>query len=107
MANRLFFVVAIKICDCKSHAISVQLHPEFHLDLDREGEEYQAGHCWLPEEIAPVIQGIQSGVNADGFGCKEPMASEMEERQWRADPIDGLRPLQHVRETWSQPVSAL
>ena len=78
---------------------------EFHLDLDRQGEEYQAGHCWLPEEMAPVIHHVNCGFSADGQGVKAPTASEMDEREWRADPIDGLRPLQQLRETWTQPVS--
>lgn len=76
---------------------------EFHLDLDQQGEEYQAGHCWLPEEIAPVIQSLECGIGADGVGVKVPTISEMDERQWRADPMDGLRPLQQVREAWKQP----
>ncbi len=80
---------------------------EFHLDLDQQGEEYQAGHCWLPEEIAPVIQSLDCGFGADGHGEKVPTASEMDERQWRADPVDGLRPLQEVREAWRQPASVL
>ncbi|MDT7041854.1 N-acetylneuraminate synthase family protein [Candidatus Nitronereus thalassa] len=78
---------------------------EFHLDLDRQGEEYQAGHCWLPEEMAPVIQQVNCGLGADGHGVKAPTASEVDERKWRADPLDGLRPLQQVRETWIQPAS--
>lgn len=80
---------------------------EFHLDLDRQGEEYQSGHCWLPEEIAPVIQSLDCGFGADGLGEKVPTVSEMDERQWRADPSDGLRPLQQVRETWKHTVSVL
>ena len=32
---------------------------ELHLDLDGTGEEYHTGHCWLPEEIAPVIRRIR------------------------------------------------
>lgn len=75
---------------------------EFHLDLDRQGKEYQTGHCWLPEEIAPVIHSVACGLMADGDGVKEPTVSEMDERQWRADPADGLRPLQTVREIWKQ-----
>ena len=27
---------------------------EFHIDLDGKGEEYEAGHCWLPNQIAEV-----------------------------------------------------
>jgi len=80
---------------------------EFHLDLDQQGEEYQAGHCWLPEEIAPVIQSLECGFGADGLGVKAPTDSEMDERQWRADPSDGLRPLQQVREQWKQPANVL
>ena len=70
---------------------------EFHLDLDGEGAEYAAGHCWLPEEIAPVIARIRESAVADGVGFKGPQPSELSDREWRADPSDGLRPLKHIR----------
>jgi len=70
---------------------------EFHLDLDGEGAEYAAGHCWLPREIAPVIARIRESLVADGNGFKGPQPSELSDCDWRADPIDGMRPLQHVR----------
>lgn len=70
---------------------------EFHLDLDGEGAEYAAGHCWLPDEIAPVIARIREGVIADGDGFKGPQPSEFSDRDWRADPMDGMRPMQHIR----------
>jgi sialic acid synthase SpsE len=73
---------------------------EFHLDLDGQGAEYAAGHCWLPQEIAPVIARIREGFVADGNGFKEPQPSEREDREWRADPSDGMRPLKHVRAAW-------
>jgi N-acetylneuraminate synthase len=73
---------------------------EFHLDLDGAGAEYEAGHCWLPEEIAPVIARIRQGERADGSGFKEPTAAELSDREWRADPFDGLRPLRHIRKEW-------
>ena len=73
---------------------------EFHLDLDGKGAEYEAGHCWLPQEIAPVIARIREGERADGGGFKAPVAAELSDREWRADPSDGLRPLRHVRATW-------
>jgi len=73
---------------------------EFHLDLDGTGAEYEAGHCWLPQEIAPVIARIREGERADGEGFKEPVAAELSDREWRADPADGLRPLRHVRANW-------
>ncbi len=73
---------------------------EFHLDLDGKGAEYASGHCWLPEEIAPVIARIREGLTADGAGLKEPQPSEIADRAWRADPSDGMRPLKHVRKNW-------
>jgi sialic acid synthase SpsE len=73
---------------------------EFHLDLDGEGAEYAAGHCWLPNEIAPVIARIRESLIADGAGFKGPQPSELSDREWRADPIDGMRPLRHVRQSY-------
>jgi sialic acid synthase SpsE len=73
---------------------------ELHLDLDGTGEEYHTGHCWLPEEIAPVIARIRQAFTADGNGFKEPVPAELPDREWRADPSDGLRPFKHVRKTW-------
>ncbi len=70
---------------------------EFHLDLDGKGEEFEAGHCWLPAQIGPVIEQVRKGFAADGSGVKEPSASELPDRLWRADPADGLRPLKQVR----------
>jgi N-acetylneuraminate synthase len=70
---------------------------EFHLDLDGQGAEYAAGHCWLPQEIAPVIARIRESSVADGSGFKGPQPSELSDREWRADPIDGMRPLRHIR----------
>ncbi len=73
---------------------------EFHLDLDGKGEEYAAGHCWLPDQIAKVISEIDKGVQADGNGVKEPVPAELPDRLWRADPSDGLRPLKEIRTNW-------
>jgi N-acetylneuraminate synthase len=73
---------------------------ELHLDLDGTGEEYHTGHCWLPQEIAPVIARIRQAFTADGNGLKEPAPAELPDREWRADPSDGLRPFKHVRKTW-------
>jgi sialic acid synthase SpsE len=73
---------------------------EFHLDLDGKGAEYAAGHCWLPQEIAPVITRIRESLVADGTGFKGPQPSELSDREWRADPSDGMRPLHHVRRVY-------
>lgn len=73
---------------------------EFHLDLDGQGAEYASGHCWLPGEIAPVIARLREAMVADGTGFKGPQPSEMDDREWRADPADGMRPLRHIRNSW-------
>ncbi len=74
---------------------------EFHLDLDGEGGEFAAGHCWLPAQMQSVIKDIRVGVVADGTGEKVPVLAELPDRDWRADPVDGLRPLKHLREDWA------
>jgi N-acetylneuraminate synthase len=47
-----------------------------------------------------VIARIRESFSADGTGFKEPQPSEAEDREWRADPADGMRPLRHVRARW-------
>jgi len=71
---------------------------EFHFDLDGQGAEFGPGHCWLPAEATALIAGIRRGMSADGNGLKHPVSAEMDERLWRADPSDGLRPLLSKRE---------
>ncbi len=73
---------------------------EFHLDIDEQGAEYAAGHCWLPEEMEQVIKSQHAIHIADGSGVKEPTPAELSDRNWRADRSDGLRPLLKVREEW-------
>jgi len=73
---------------------------EFHLDLDGTGDEFDTGHCWLPDQIKQVIDAVKDGSSADGTGEKLPSASEISDREWRADPADGLRPLLETREKW-------
>jgi N-acetylneuraminate synthase len=76
---------------------------EFNFDLDGEGREFGLRHCWCPEEIAPVIRAVRQGLLADGDGEKRPHVSEERERNWRTDPLDGLRPLLCVRDEWRTP----
>jgi len=73
---------------------------EFHLDLDGKGEEYQTGHCWLPNEIEPVIRYSKESLMADGDGIKLPVQSEANDRLWRTDPTDGLRPFKKIRKSF-------
>jgi sialic acid synthase SpsE len=73
---------------------------EFHLDLDGRGEEFASGHCWLPEPMSSVIQNVKTAMTADGSGDKIPTPVELPDREWRADPSDGLRPFKRVRISW-------
>jgi sialic acid synthase SpsE len=73
---------------------------EFHLDLDEKGDEFAAGHCWLPEQIKPVIAECRDAVIIDGNPDKILAPSEAPDRVWRADPSDGLRPLKSIRHTF-------
>lgn len=72
---------------------------EFHLDLDGHGEEFKLGHCWLPADIAPVIAECSAN-HLDGNGQKVPTDAEVNDRPWRADPSDGLRPMLETRRAW-------
>lgn len=74
---------------------------EFHMDLEGEGEEFATGHCWLPAQMQEVIDTIKIGRTADGNGEKLPALSELPDRDWRADPTDGLRPFKSIRSNWN------
>ena len=45
-----------------------------------------------------TIKSIKNGFLADGTGEKIPAPSEIDDRLWRADPSDGLRPFKEIRE---------
>lgn len=74
---------------------------EFHLDLDGTGAEYASGHCWLPYEVGALIREVRAAELADGNGVKVPGPSELPDRDWRADPLDGLRPMRSMRRSWA------
>ena len=73
---------------------------EFHIDLEGDGAEFGPGHCWLPQEIKKVIEGIKTIDIIEGNGTKSPASCELVDREWRADPSDGLRPLLKTRENF-------
>ena len=75
---------------------------EFHLDLEGQGAEFSAGHCWLPQAMRQVVAAVRTGILAEGDGLIGPVPSEMKEREWRADPEDGLRPLRATRKVLGQ-----
>jgi len=83
---------------------AVHAHPtgmvEFHLDLEGTGDEFETGHCWLPEAMQETIRQVRIATVAEGDGEKRPSRIEASERSWRADPSDGLRPLRALRSTW-------
>ncbi len=70
---------------------------ELHFDLDGKGFEAGVGHCWLPKESKNLINKINKNNTMDGTFKKTPSVVESLERKWRADPIDGLRPLKFQR----------
>lgn len=71
---------------------------EFHFDIDKKGYEFSPeNHCWLTNDIEEVIHNVKSLEKIDGSGLKEPNTFEIPERDWRADPLDGLRPFQVIR----------
>ena len=71
---------------------------ELHVDIDKNGVEFNAGHCWLPKEIKLLKNFIEDGIAADGQNKLDPVEKELLERNWRADPSDGLRPLKIERQ---------
>ncbi len=70
---------------------------ELHIDLDGLGYEFESGHCWLPHQASTLISEIREGISADGDGWKRPVNAEIPDREWRADPSDGLRPILNKR----------
>ncbi|OUU30985.1 MAG: N-acetylneuraminic acid synthase [Crocinitomicaceae bacterium TMED209] len=70
---------------------------EIHVDLDKKGVEFSSGHCWLPSEIKMLKKFIDEGIASDGENKLKPVENELSERDWRADPSDGLRPLKKIR----------
>lgn len=72
-------------------------HVEMHIDIDGKGYEFKSGHCWLPNEARNIINFVKKNKIIDGKGIKKPNITEMYERKFRADKIDGLRPIRKYR----------
>ena len=75
---------------------------EMHIDIEGAGAEFEAGHCWLARDAERVIARIRRGAAADGAPMKAPTPAELPDRDWRADPSDGLRPLKSIRAEWAK-----
>ena len=70
---------------------------EMHFDLDGKGFEANVGHCWFPKDSKILIDSIKKNQILDGIKQKKPSVAEKDERNWRADHSDGLRPLKKIR----------
>ena len=75
---------------------------ELHYDLDGKGFEFKAGHCWLPKEASRLIHNVNQAISSDGKNIKKPSKSELQDRDWRSDPKDGLRPMEKIRKKWKK-----
>lgn len=72
---------------------------ELHFDLDGEGWEEKEGnhHCWLPRDIKKVFSYLKNENLIQGNFKKHFSLEERNERKFRSDPSDGLRPLKKFR----------
>ena len=70
---------------------------ELHIDLEGKGYEFDQGHCWLPKELKELTNFISNKPKIYGKNTKKFSNSEKKERLWRADPLDGLRPIKRIR----------
>ena len=70
---------------------------ELHIDLDKKGYEYNFGHCWLPKDLENLMNFTYNLEKLKGKYQKKYSFSEKDERNARADPADGLRPLKKLR----------
>ncbi len=55
--------------------------------------EVSSSHNGSLNRASKLIKMANDGLLAGGNGKKEPQNVETDERNWRADPKDGLRPL--------------
>tara|TARA_B100002019_G_C21154946_1_gene540207 strand:- start:41 stop:892 length:852 start_codon:yes stop_codon:yes gene_type:complete len=70
---------------------------ELHIDLDQKGYEYKFGHCWLPRDLENLFSFMKYKSKLKGKYNKKYSLEEKVERNSRADPYDGLRPLIKLR----------
>ena len=65
--------------------------------LDQKGYEYKFGHCWLPRDLENLFSFMKYKSKLKGKYNKKYSLEEKVERNSRADPFDGLRPLIKLR----------
>lgn len=67
---------------------------ELHVDLDdKKGFEGNVGHCYKISEVKEIIDHLDTRKKILGDQKFKSLIKEKKEILWRADPIDGLRPL--------------
>ena len=74
---------------------------ELHFDLEGHGWEEKEGnhHCWLPKDLKKMISYIENEKLVMGSFKKKYSLAEKNERKFRADPFDGLRPLKSLEDS--------
>lgn len=72
---------------------------ELHFDLDGLGWEEKEGnkHCWMPQNLKNTLHYISNEKTINGSLKKNFSLEEKDERKFRADPYDGLRPIKKFR----------
>lgn len=71
---------------------------ELHVDLDdKKGFEGNVGHCYKISEVKEIIDHLKVRKKILGDHRFKSLSKEKNEILWRADPIDGLRPLMAQR----------
>ena len=76
---------------------------ELVFDYDGSSAQAASSYAWTPPAIARLRRGLgqeaalASGSVGDGNGIKMAHPLERSERDWRCDPLDGLRPLRGLR----------
>ena len=71
---------------------------ELHVDIDDKGWENISGHhCWSPDKLNNLIYFLNNEKKINGGYFKKVSKDEKNERKFRSDPSDGLRPMKNYR----------
>ena len=71
---------------------------ELHVDIDDQGWENISGnHCWSPNRIKNLMDFLNNEKSINGGHFKKVSKYEKNQRKFRSDPSDGLRPMKNYR----------
>jgi len=62
-----------------------------HYDLEGQGPEFAAGHCWLPGQMSPVIAALRTGFAAEATARWGRRRVRSKSATGGRNPSDGLR----------------